>query len=614
MGGIAGELRFDRRLSDPSITRAMCDDQIHRGPEGEGYYSKGSLSLGMRCLATTTTILEKGVWPLCNENDTIHLVLDGEIYGSHTLRLELEQLGHRFSSRMDAETIVHGYEEWGTRCLEKISGMYAFSLWDEPRELLWLARDRFGIKPLCYAQNRNFFAFASEMKPLLGHPDVSAEPNEAVISNYLQRGLVGIREETFFAGINRVLPASYLLIGSDGVIEKRRYWRPMISRNLSSSISARTVETTRNLFLDAVREQLVSDLTVGASLSGGIDSSSVVCAMRRIGPTGPRIQTFSASFPGDPIDETEYVRTVCDATEADNHAIILTADDFWRDLPVVIRCQEEPFDLSFVYAQWRLMKDASERDVRVMLEGHGPDELLCGYPLYYFYYFMTLIRQRKYHRLLIEVLRSQDLTKHEAMSLISTYFPTLGPFLTSLIARIPKNRDRISRQYRTSGQKNEFPQAPITDLAAKLEIDTALESIPMALRYVDKNATWHGIEVRVPFLQKAFVEHCTSLPLDQKIRDGWTKHALRLAMKDILPEEIRLRRSKIGFQMPVNRWIANELRQRLRGFFSDPNLKGTRYYNKETARNILSKRTLTARDIGTVWRMLSVELWCREFF
>lgn len=607
IAGIAGQLRFDGTSSDPSIVRAMCDAQIHRGPDDAVYYSQGSVSLGIRCRTTP------GLWPLCNEDRTIHVVLDGEIYDFHTLRLDLEKRGHKFHSGTGLETLVHSYEEWGTESLEKLDGMFAFSLWDGPRELLWLARDRFGIKPLHYHYSKNFLAFASEIKPLLGHLDISAEPNEGALHRYLQGGLEGTREETFFAGISRLLPASYLLIHSDGEAEKRRYWKPTISKKVNSRIPARMISTTRSTFLDAVSQQLATDLSVGASLSGGIDSSSVVCAIRRMQPTDSSIQTFSASFPGDPIDETEYVRVVCDATGARNHVVKLTADDFWRDLPTLVRCQEEPFSQSFVYAQWRLMRCASEHGVRVMFEGHGGDELLCGYAHYFFYYFMTLIKEKRYHKLLTEALLSRDLTKDETKNLIRTYLPTIGPYLSSLVTRSLKARNRASCSHFASSEKSELSRAPITDLAAKLEIDASLESLPVALRYVDKNSAWYGIEIRTPFLQKMFVDHCASLPLDQKIRDGWTKHALRLAMKDILPEQIRLRRRKIGFQIPVHRWIENELRQRLRDFFSDPNLKGTRYYSAETAKHILRKRVLSTRDANLVWRLVNVELWCREF-
>ena len=269
--------------------------------------------------------------------------------------------------------------------------------------------------------------------------------------------------------------------------------------------------------------------------------------------------------------------------------------------------------MTLAYAQWRVMKCASEHGAKVMYEGHGGDELLCGYTRYFFYYFVSLIRQRRFRKLLVEAILSRDIIKDEAKDLIRAYAPAIGAFLVPMTAGILRKGYRLSRRDYSSDRARELFQAPPTDLAARLEIDEALDSLPVALGYVDRNSASHGIEVRMPFLERMFVEHCTSLPLDQKIRDGWTKHALRLAMKDILPEQIRARRTKVGFQLPVKRWIENELRQRLRDFFSDTNLRGTRYYSRRTAKNILSKSRLTTRDAALVWRMLNIELWCQEF-
>lgn len=605
IAGIAGELRFDRTLSDRSTVRTMCNAQIRRGPDGENYYTEKNVSLGIRHRSTGD--VPSDLWPLRNEDGRIHLVSDGQIYDSRTLRLELESCGHRFFSRTSMETIVHGYEEWGTKCLEKLDGMFAFSLWDEPRQLLWLARDRFGIKPLHYYRGKNFLAFASGIEPLLRHPEISAGPNERAVRGYMESGSTGIEDETFFDAISRLPPASHLMIRSDGSLQKLRYWRLPVSKISDCEISSRTVARTRDLFLDAVGQQLLTDLPVGASLSGGIDSSSVVCAAKRIQPSGLQLRSYSASFPSDPLDEMKYVRVVCDEIEIENDAVKLTADDFWRDLPSLVRCQEEPL-LSFVYAHWRLMRRASEQDVRVMLEGHGGDELLCGYVYYFFYYLIALVRNKKWRKLVTELLPSWDVARDETKRLMTIQFPRFGPWLASLISRFLEERSHISvRQSRLPRD------APIFDFASRMEFDASLGSLPEVLRYVDRNSAWHGVEIRCPFLQKTFAEHCASLPLDHKLRQGWTKYAFRLAMRGILPERIRLRRVKIGFQLPLERWIENELRQRLKHFFSDPNLKATRYYSPETARNILSKRTLTTRDTEQVWRMLNVELWYREF-
>jgi len=327
-----------------------------------------------------------------------------------------------------------------------------------------------------------------------------------------------------------------------------------------------------------------------------------------------KIKSFSAIFPHNPIDESEYISAVCDATGAENSTIEPIATEFWYDLPTLVTCQEEPFISSSVYAQWRVMKHAKANGVTVMLDGQGGDELLGGYVLYYLYYFMTLMKQKRFHRFLLEWLLSRDLTKDLARSFIMTYVPRIIAYTKSLIMKIIKRNVTSSASSRWSYDKAWLSAASLSDLAGKLEIDTTVESLPALLRYEDKNSMWHGIEARVPFLHRPFFEYVASLPLERKIRNGWTKYDFRLAMKGIVPEKIRIRRSKVGFEVPQKRWFENELRQQLKDFFSNPNLKATAYFSAQAARNILGKHTLAKLETTLIWRMLNLELWYQEFF
>jgi asparagine synthase (glutamine-hydrolysing) len=614
MCGIAGEVRFDGSTSNPAITKAMCDAQIHRGPDDEGYYANGPISLGIRRLAIID--LSKGLYPLHNETSTIYLVFNGEIYGFHKLRTQLEQHGHRFHTRTDAETVIHGYEEWGTRCLKRLNGMFAFALWDRTKQQLWIARDHFGIKPFYYHRNPSFFTFASEIRPLLTRPDLSVHPNEDTVRRYLRSGQVDNTEETFFRDINRLPPAHYLLIRPDGTLEREAYWKPMVSNRLDGGPSSDEIERIRNLFLGGITEQLVSDVPVGTCLSGGVDSSSIVCAIKKVYPqgavsTGRRIKTFSAVFPGNPIDETEYAETVCNATGAEYNPVTPTADMLWRDLPSVVKCQEEPFISSSVYAQWRVMKCAKEHSITVMLDGQGGDELLSGYVPYYLCYLTTLAKHREYCRLLSEAVRSCDLTR----PFIGNYLITLMVYGKTRVVNSLRNFSRRLTLCRVPEETTPQPsEAPLDDLATRLAIDTSIASLPALLRYEDKNSMSHSIEARVPFLSRQFFEYVASLPLDRKLRDGWTKYSFRLAMNGILPEKIRLRRSKIGFETPQKRWMERELRDRLKEFFSDRELKATKYYNAKALRTTLNKPKLTEEETNLIWRILNLELWWNEFF
>jgi asparagine synthase (glutamine-hydrolysing) len=609
MGGIAGELRFDGKTSRLSTTKAMCDAQIHRGPDEEDYYSNGSVSLGERRFSSDNS----SRYHLRNKGHTIHLVIDGEIRSDSAHRSKLQQQD-QLESWNSAELLISAYAQWGTQCLHRLTGSFAFALWDETENSLWIARDRFGSKPLHYYMSDNFLAFASEIKPILRHPEVPAKPNANALRQYLRREYATpAAPDTFFAGIDSLLPAHYLRLLPSGVFDRQYYWKPVVSREIGGRISNRIVTMTQEIFLQGIRSTLPSDTSYGVTLSGGIDSSSLVCAIRKLDPSRP-IKAFSALFPTQSIDESRYVNIVCEATGAEKYQETITAEEFWNDLPDLLRCQEEPLSMTFGYPQWRLMKRAKEQGVKIMLEGHGGDELLCGYPLYHFYYLMTLFGKRELHKMLNETIRCRDQIWNEAKTLFRTYSPRIGPYLLSLVLRILNYENQPSHKTLESNRVEARSGSIITDLATKLEADMTRDSIPAALDCVDKNSMWHGVEIRTPFLDQKFVEHCISLPLDQKIRDGWTKHAFRIAMKGILPEQIRLRRDKIGFQIPHTSWIDGELRQKLRDFFSDQKLKGTRYYNTQAVRTILNKKRLTIRDANLVWRALNVELWLREFF
>jgi len=613
--GIAGEIRFDLQICNPAVIKAMCDAQIHRGPDDEGYYSRGPVSLGIRRLAIID--LSKGLYPLTNEDETIRLVFNGEIYDFTKLRTKLQQHGHKFRTDTDAEILVHAYEEWGTDCLTKLNGMFAFGLWDEQRHVMFIARDNFGIKPLYYQLGENFLAFASEIKPLLVHPDVSVGPNERVIREYLQTSLVDATDETFFEGISHLLPAHFLLVNENGSVKIERYWKPYISGALDGPVSEQEIEGTRRLFLEAIRRQLVSDVPVGTCLSGGIDSSSVVCAIRKIHPEGAasigrHVKTFTASFPSYSIDETSYAQTVCDGTLAEHNAITPTAEEFWQDLPTLVRCQEEPFRSTSIYAQWRVMKHAKERGVTVLLDGQGGDELLCGYVDYYLHYYLTLKRKGKYRKLIVETFRSRDLTGRQAFANLNKITSRALRRYLSFLKNTQKNIVGPPQDLgRTPIRANHEPE---NALVTTLDRHITRTSLPALLRYEDKNSMWHSIEARVPFLDLPFFEYVAALPIDRKLRDGWTKYIFRAAMRSILPEKIRKRRSKVGFETPEKRWIEHDLRNRVMEFFSNSRLSADRYYDAAALMVLLNARSLTQEQISLIWRILNLEVWYREFF
>jgi len=597
MCGIAGEIRFDGNPSNLDHTKQMCLLQAHRGPDDEGFFADGPVSLGIRRLAIID--LSKGLYPITNEGHNLQLIFNGEIYGYMQLRDELIKLGHEFSSNTDAEVLVHGYEEWGTDCVDKLNGMFAFALWDGRKQRLWLARDHFGIKPLYFYRDQKFLVFASEIAPIINHPAVTYGPNENVIHQYLETGLVDVSEETFFTGIYTIMPAQHMTIDQKGNLQIVSYWKPSVSDAVTGSPSPAESRQTKDFFLDAIKRQIVSDVSVGTCLSGGIDSSSIVCAIKKLFPggaksTGDRVRTFSSVFLGSRIDESKYIAEVCTQTQSESNRVTPNADEFWSDLSTLVKCQEEPFISPSVYAQWRVMKLAKERGLTVMLDGQGGDELLAGYSHYYPSYLMTLKRKRKYLILLSEVVRS---------------FSINWPFMKAYI----RNRIRSRKEQNGSGLGSYESRVRSGNLAHNLELDLTSISLPALLRYEDKNSMFHSLEARVPFLDRKLFDHIASLPLNYKLRRGVTKYVFRLAMEGILPEKILTRRNKIGFEVPEKQWIERDLREKLRALF-EADLYGTKYYDLQALRKLLRKTSLSDDETRTIWRMLNLEVWYRLFF
>ncbi len=413
MCGITGILRLDGRQIDKAIVASMTRAMAHRGPDDEGYlfvdtrsgvhtaaggrdtpaavlnsgYAYAptmmadnladgayNLALGNRRLAVLD-LSPAGHQPMCNEDGTIWIVHNGEIYNFVELRAELAALGHRFPSEGDTEVILHAYEQWGHECLNRLNGMWAFCIWDSRKGRLFCARDRFGVKPFYYYFEDGVFAFASEIKPLLAL-GVPRKPNDALAYDFLRWGLPEHTQETFFEGIHKLAPSHYLSLDLNGNLRVERYWELNVSSEIEGGPDDRACsDAFLESFTDAVRLRLRSDVPVGSCLSGGLDSSSVVCVASRLrdsnGDSSPSNSqmTFSSCFDDHRFDEREYIEEVVRKARAERHYVFPTPEGFLRELGELLWHQEEPFAGTSVFAQWLLMKEARSSGVTVMLDG-----------------------------------------------------------------------------------------------------------------------------------------------------------------------------------------------------------------------------------------------------
>ena len=570
MCGIAGILISgkDAEASKTSVIlrhlKKMTDAIAHRGPDGEGAWSNtyGNVFLGSRRLAVIDLSIA-AAQPLQYGN-RYTIIHNGEIYNHTELRKYLQQAGYRFNSRSDTEVIVAAYDHWKENCTKHLDGMFAFAVWDEKEQQLFAARDRFGEKPFYYYQDEEHLVFASEMKALWSI-GIEKRLNEKLLLNYLTLGHVQNsmdKEQTFFENIYALPPAHYLQFNLSGFkLKINKYWS--INKEIKIDISAtEAIDQFTELFSNSIEKRLRSDITVGSSLSGGIDSSSIVATVEGLQTPDYRLKTFSAIFPGFEKDESKYIQLATGHFNVENFQVQPTADGLIKDFERLCYHQEEPFQSAGIYAQYKVYELARSQQVKVLLDGQGADEILAGYPRYIHWYLQEVLSRHKL-----------GAAQKERMALQKNKQPfqwgiknVLAAFLPAHAAiQLEKNEYHktirnpdISRDFvrQQSGREWEGIHKPIvTKLNDILYFNTAELGLEELLRFADRNSMAHGIEVRLPFLQHELVEFIFSLPAQLKIHEGWTKWLLRQAMDKKLPPQIAWRSDKIGYEPPQQEWM-----------------------------------------------------------
>ncbi len=592
-------------MADEPLLRAMSAAIAHRGPDDENYYTSPNVSLAYRRLAIIDR--EKGNQPIFNEDGTKVIVYNGEVYNFRKLRERIEA-NHTFKTNSDTEVILHLYEEYGEEAIVQLNGMFAFAIYDSQADRLLLARDRFGIKPLYYLVEDGRLLFASEIKALLHYK--RPEPNEEQIYQYLVYRLHDHNEETFFSGIKRLLPGT-LLTYEGGEVTIKRYWEPSFESAVDLS-EAELSERFERLFLDSVRSQLVGEVPIGSCLSGGLDSSSIVAAISRLigesiperAVVGERQKTFSAVFPGEVNDETAYIDRLTADIEVEQQLITPQRGDLWPELEKIVYHQDEPFVSTGLFAQWEVMKAASQK-VTVLLDGQGADELLAGYTPYYFVYLRQLLKERRLFRFAKEFVMSLDI-------LLFASFEQIKRRLGMAKAIDPETLLAGSFAERS---RTPPPMVPCKDdLNKRLWEDITVRSLPPLLRYEDKNSMAFSIESRVPFLDNDLVDFILALPPSLKIKNGWSKYIMRRAMRDYLPGKIRNRRWKVGFTTPETSWMRAE-KDRVLEIFASSSFRSRPYFDVEKVREAFEWFVEGKTNESLVfWRILNVELWLRVFF
>ena len=637
MCGIAGIADPTGHPVDQAVLRRMCDAIIHRGPDDDGFYmspaceigshsssSAASVGLGMRRLAIIDLVT--GKQPIHNEDKTVWVILNGEIYNFSELRAELESKGHRFYTNSDTEAIAHAYEEYGTDVPKYLRGMFAFALWDERARRLLLARDRVGKKPLLYSLSGGKLIFASEFQALLCHPDVSREVNPDAISHYLSFMCVPA-PMTAFSKIRKLEPG-HILIWQNGEIEIKRYWS-LDFKNKIDVGEREAGERVIELLRDAVRARLISDVPLGAFLSGGIDSSAVVALMSDL--SSEKVKTFSIGFEEQEFNEIEHARRVAERFGTEHHEFIVRPNAI-EVLPALVRHYGEPYADSSAIPTYYLSK-MTRQHVTVALNGDGGDECFAGYERY-----AAMSIAERYNRL-------PRIVRKGLVEPAVAAIPESGVSRS----RMGKARRFLSVMGRPGGQRylgwaNAISQELKAELCTGefLDLTSAANAINLVQPWFEGNgevdivdrallADTHNylpndllvkvdiasmavsLEARSPFLDHHLMEFAASLPAGYKLRGFTTKYLLKRALRGMLPEE-NLTRRKMGFGVPIGRWFRGELK----GFLSDTILPERTlrrgYFKPKMVLELFNEHVNGRRDYShQLWTLLMLELWHREF-
>lgn len=564
MCGITGVVSKNKSKTNLTVLKKATAVLQHRGPDNEGLYTNeaGTVALGHRRLCVLD-LSAAAAQPLSYAG-RYHLVYNGELYNYLELKKELEKEGCAFQTESDSEVLLAAYARHGKDCLQQFEGAFAFAIWDEKEQMLFAARDRFGEKPFYFFQDEESFCFASEMKALW-QMDIRKEVNRSMLYNFLTIGYTTNPAdpfETFYTNIHK-LPAAHSLTYSllRNEVATEPYWQTYVDVNTTVT-ETEALEEFESLFQESIHKRLRSDVPIGTSLSGGLDSSAIVafCAAEKASQYNHNC--FTASFAGFEKDETAHAALVAEKFNLHHHTTTIESGEVVSLMRKVAAQQEEPFLSASVPAQYKVFELAKQHGTTVLLDGQGADEILAGYHKYYKWWWQELYRQKRLHKS-GERKAAQALGSGESFGFKNRLASLLPEFSASLLqsrkAKKAFQHPDLNRDFAFENKRHLYYSTPASfDLNGALYYNTFVNGLEELLRFADRNSMAHGIEVRLPFLQHRLVEFLFTLPPQFKIHQGWTKWLLRKAVENKLPNEIVWRKDKIGYEPPQKQWMQNK--------------------------------------------------------
>ena len=607
---------------DAARLECMRDVLRHRGPDGEGLWVEGSVGLGNRRLAIVD--VAGGHLPMANEDESAWIAYNGEIYNHAALRPGLQARGHRYRTLSDAETILHLYEEEGERCVERLQGMFAFALWDRERRRLLLARDRLGIKPLYYAITDRELLFASEIKAILAEGSLRPALNEAVLPEFLATRFVA-GEETFFRGIRKLQPGRTLSWSSRDGFRARRYWQlPATLRETPATLHDAAHEVRARLEA-AVRSHLMSDVPLGLFLSGGLDSAGLAALMAPM--VSEPIRTFAVGFSEPEANELAYARLVARAVGAEHREVVVSPAEFFAALPSLIWHEDEPIAFTSSVPLYFVSRLAREH-VTVVLTGEGADELFLGYPRYpvtawnervgrpYWSFVPRSVRERV--RQVVPALPS-PIRRYARRTFLALepepralFYENFAAFPEALQRDLLADRGLLDASDPYAEELRCYREAPggTPEQMGYADLQTYLVELLMKQ---DQMSMAASIESRVPYLDHEFVEYVAALPARFKLRGWRTKVVLREVLRGLVPPAILTRR-KMGFPVPVGRWLRGPFWPVVEEFVLGPRALGRGFFHPSALRRLAEEHRAGVWEHGDrLWLLVNLEIWQRTF-
>ena len=625
--GIALSSRSKRAVSRDML-ESMRDVLTHRGPDGSGVFIESGIALGHRRLSIVD--VAHGQQPMASDDDSLRIIYNGEVYNHPSLSADFQAAGVRYKTHCDTETVLRAYEAYGARCVERLRGMFAFAIWDRQRRELFLGRDRLGVKPLYYAvTDDGSLYFASEIKSLFASGAIVPKLNIAALPDYLANHAPS-GESTLFEGVKRLLPG-HTLRWRDGVIDIDRYWDLNVDPTPNDAGENDLVEEYRERLRESVRLRLMADVPLGSFLSGGIDSAAITGLMSNLVGTG--VKTFSVAFAEREANELQYARMVAERFKTDHHEVLVTAEQFFTEVPRLVWHEDEPMAhpssvaLNFVSA-------LAVQHVKVVLTGEGSDESLAGYGRYRTT-LLNLSLGRTWERWGGEHLRAPAKRLIDALprgwrtrrrlarafvylpaDLTSLYFDNFAVFSrarqSKLLSAAVRQRIADPDPYAALERYvKAFPRASLLNQLLYADTKTYLHELLMKQ---DQMSMAASIESRVPFLDHPLMEFAARLPERMKLRGSTTKYVLREAMKGFLPDAI-LSRSKMGFPVPVGSWLKNDFRVVTQEYVLGERARARGLFETEAVRLLVEEHQRGAEDHSErLWSLVNLEIWQRLFF